>query len=117
MLCVTGKPEVIQHGAADAPEASILNDKLVSAAALKLASWPPLTFILQGQTADVSLKVAPSDCWQVNTEKVGTAMLATTQGDPGLAILGLPLMNGYFTIFDGEADNGRGVIKFATRAG
>jgi hypothetical protein len=29
-------------------------------------------------------------------------------------ILGLPLMNGYFTIFDGEADGGRGVIRFAT---
>jgi hypothetical protein len=25
-------------------------------------------------------------------------------------------MNGYFTIFDGEADGGRGVIKFATKA-
>ena len=43
-------------------------------------------------------------------------MAAITEGEPGLAILGLPLMNGYFTIFDGEADNGRGAIKFATRA-
>jgi hypothetical protein len=34
-------------------------------------------------------------------------------GQPGLAILGLPLMNGYFTIFDGEADGGKGVVKFA----
>ena len=33
--------------------------------------------------------------------------------DPGLTILGLPLMNGYYTIFDGEADHGRGVIRFA----
>jgi hypothetical protein len=43
-------------------------------------------------------------------------MLALTKGAPGFAILGLPLMNGYFTIFDGEADNDRGVVKFATRA-
>jgi hypothetical protein len=43
-------------------------------------------------------------------------MAAITQGQAGLAILGLPLMNGYFTIFDGEADGGRGVIRFATRA-
>jgi hypothetical protein len=28
-------------------------------------------------------------------------------------ILGLPLMNGYFTVFDGEADGGKGVVGFA----
>ncbi len=95
---------------------SILDGKLVSAASLNLASWPTLTFVLQGDAGDVSLNVAPSDYWQVNTQAVGSAMAAITQGDPGLAILGLPLMNGYFTIFDGEADGGRGVIKFATRA-
>jgi hypothetical protein len=95
---------------------SIVNGKLVSAADLNLASWPTLTFVLQGDAGDVSLQVAPSDYWQVNTQNVGAAMAAITQGDPGLAILGLPLMNGYFTIFDGEADGGRGVIKFATRA-
>jgi hypothetical protein len=37
--------------------------------------------------------------------------------DPVFAILGLPLMNGYFTIFDGEADGGRGAIRFATKKG
>jgi hypothetical protein len=41
-------------------------------------------------------------------------MAAFTPGQESLAILGLPLMNGYFTIFDGEGDGGRGVIKFAT---
>ncbi len=96
--------------------ASILDQKLVSAADLNLASWPALTFVLQGDAADVSLQVAPSDYWQVNTEKAGAAMSAITKGDPGLAILGLPIMNGYFTIFDGEADSGRGVVKFATKA-
>src|SRR5277367_2181692 len=80
-----------------------------------LAEWPTLTFVLQGDTADVSLKIPPSNYWQVNTQSVGSAAVAITKGEPGLAILGLPLMNGYFTIFDGEADAGRGVIKFATR--
>ena len=94
---------------------SINEQQLISVADLNLASWPTLTFILQGDTADVSLKVAPGDYWQVNTQRVGAAMSAITKGDPGLVILGLPLMNGYFTIFDGEADNGRGVIKFATK--
>lgn len=96
---------------------SVLNGKLVSVSDLKLNTWPTITFVMQGETGDVSLTVAASDYWQVNTEQVGAAMAAITSGEPGLAILGLPLMNGYFTIFDGEADSGRGAIKFATRKG
>jgi hypothetical protein len=95
---------------------SVVNGKLVSAVDLKLARWPTITFVMEGETADVSLTVAATDYWQVDTEQVGAAMAAITSGEPGLAILGLPLMNGYFTIFDGEADNGRGVIRFATKA-
>jgi Eukaryotic aspartyl protease len=95
---------------------AVLEQSLVSAADLQLADWPTLTFVLQGDTADVRLNVSPSDYWQVNTQKVGAAAAAITPGQAGLAILGLPLMNGYFTIFDGEADGGRGVIKFASRA-
>jgi hypothetical protein len=87
----------------------------VPMADLKLRSWPPLTFILQGLKKDVALVVKPQDYWQVNAPKPGMACLAISRGDPGFAILGLPLMNGYFTIFDGEADNDRGVIKFAAR--
>ena len=94
---------------------SILDGKLVSAGDVQ-TGWPTLTFILQGDTADVTLQVVPSDYWQVNTEKVGSAMSAITKGTAGLSILGLPIMNGYFTIFDGEADGGRGVIRFATKA-
>ena len=82
---------------------------------LDLATWPDITFILQGDTADASLQVSPNDYWQVNAPKVGAATAAITVGENGLQILGLPLMNGYFTIFDGEADGGKGVIKFATR--
>jgi hypothetical protein len=88
---------------------------LVPAASLNLSTWPTITFVLQGDAGDVSLQVPPSNYWQVNTEKVGAARVAITQGEPGLAILGLPLMNGYFTIFDGDADGGRGVVKFAAR--
>ena len=96
---------------------ALLDGKLVSVESLNLADWPTLTFVLQGSTVDVSLQVAPSNYWQVNTEKVGAAASAITSGEAGLSILGLPIMNGYFTIFDGEADNGKGVIHFATAAG
>lgn len=89
----------------------------VPVADLDLATWPTLTFVLQGETGEVSLTVPPSNYWQVNTDKVGAAQAAITRGQNGLAILGLPLMNGYFTIFDGEADGGRGVVKFAALKG
>jgi Eukaryotic aspartyl protease len=92
-----------------------IEGNLVAVADLNLPTWPTITFILQGDTGDVSLQVPPSNYWQVNTEKVGAAIVAITQGQAGLAILGLPLMNDYFTIFDGEADGGRGVVKFASR--
>ncbi len=95
---------------------AIPNGDLVSAADLNLAEWPILTFVLEGDAGDVSLNVSPSDYWQVDTQEAGAAAVAITIGDPGSVILGLPLMNGYFTIFDGEADGGRGVIKFASRA-
>ncbi len=92
---------------------SIHEGQPVPMSQLDLATWPTITFVLQGDAGDVSLQVAPGDYWQVNTGAVGQAMAAITPGQAGLAILGLPLMNGYFTIFDGEADNGRGVVKFA----
>jgi hypothetical protein len=94
--------------------ASVLGQRIIQASKLDLATWPDIIFILQGDTVDVSLRVVPSDYWQIDAAKVGAAMAAFTTGEEDLAILGLPLMNGYFTIFDGEADGGKGVIKFAT---
>jgi len=95
---------------------AVFDGDLVSASDLKLEDWPAITFVLQGEAGDVSLKVAPSDYWQIDAQQAGFAAAAITKGQAGLAILGLPLMNGYFTIFDGEADQGRGVIKFASKA-
>jgi Eukaryotic aspartyl protease len=97
-------------------KSSVIDGQDVSVSDLKLAAWPALTFVLEGNDEDdVKLKVAPTDYWQVNTDEVGKAAAAITIGDPGFTILGLPLMNGYFTIFDGEAAGGKGVIRFAHR--
>ncbi len=92
---------------------SIQDQQAVSMSDLDLSQWPVITFVMQGDAGDVRLDVSPSNYWQVNSPQVGFAQAAITEGDPGLVILGLPLMNGYFTIFDGEADGGRGVVKFA----
>ena len=93
---------------------AIDEEKPVAVAELRLEQWPAITFVLEGETGDVRLEVPPANYWQVNSQEVGFATAAITRGQPGIALLGLPLMNGYFTIFDGEADGGRGVIKFAT---
>jgi len=94
--------------------AAIQSNQLVPVSTLGLENWPTISFVLEGDTGDVKLDVPPSNYWQIDTGKVGYALPAITVGQPGLAILGLPLMNGYFTIFDGDADNGMGVIRFAT---
>jgi hypothetical protein len=96
-------------------KSAILSQELVPVAELgSLGSWPTISFVLEGDAGDVKLDVPSSNYWQLNAGRVGYAAPAITVGQPGLAILGLPLMNGYFTIFDGEADAGMGVVKFAT---
>ena len=92
---------------------AIHHGQLVPVANLNLATWPTITFVMEGDAGDVKLDVPPPNYWQLNTQQAGMAAAAITVGQPGLAILGLPLMNGYFTIFDGEADGGKGVVKFA----
>jgi hypothetical protein len=96
-------------------KASVVESRAVPVADLDLATWPAITFVLEGAAADVALSVAPSDYWQFNTDTVGAATAAiANDADQGFTMLGLPLMTGYFTVFDGEADGGRGVIRFAT---
>jgi|SRR5579871_2226175 len=93
---------------------AIVKQDLIAMSDLSLDQWPDIKFVLEGDAGDVTLTVPASNYWQVNTQKAGYAAAAITEGQAGLAILGLPLMNGYFTIFDGEADGGKGVVKFAT---
>jgi len=92
---------------------AIQSSQPVPVSQLKLDTWPTISFVLQGDAGDVRLDVPASNYWQVDTGAIGQALPAITVGDPGLAIIGLPLMNSYFTVFDGDADGGKGVIKFA----
>jgi hypothetical protein len=79
--------------------------------------WPQLDFILEGVDGDVRIEVSPQNYWQVNSPERGYAT-APLRGDgerlKGRSILGLPLMNGYFTIFDRSEDR-TGVVKFSPR--
>jgi len=81
---------------------------------LNLAAWPTLNLVLEGALgADITLQVAPDTYWQTNSPKAGYASLVIFTGDSP-SILGLPLMNNYFTVFDRSVDQGLGVVSFAT---
>jgi hypothetical protein len=84
---------------------------------LHLQSWPVLTLVLEGDSGtDIRLTVTPDTYWQVNAPEAAYAS-AVLFGDDGQlggqSILGLPLMNNYFTIFDRSVDRGLGAVKFA----
>jgi hypothetical protein len=62
---------------------------------------------------DVRLDVPPENYWQMDAWEAGTAAAALWRADAQQSILGLPLMNGYFTVFDCSANRGLGVVRFA----
>lgn len=83
---------------------------------LSLAAWPNILFVLQGApgAGDVTLTVTPQTYWQVDSPSpnVATPVVSGMPAeDPNQSILGLPLMNNYYTVFDRSA--GTGVIRFA----
>jgi len=86
---------------------------------IELSAWPDLKFTLQGASGSpVTLSVAPGEYWQFDAGTGGVAVsnVFGDDGQFGFSILGLPLFNGYFTVFDRTLAGGRGVIGFAKRA-
>lgn len=81
---------------------------------LNLEDWPVITFVMEGDNGkDAKLDVTPDTYWQLNAPEPGRASLAIYSDTDTQAILGLPLMNNYYTIHDRSVDKGMGVIKFA----
>ncbi len=83
---------------------------------LGLQKWPNINFVFKGEDGkDVTLSCSPQTYWQVNAPAPGQALFKISgmpQGSINQSILGLPLMNNYYTIFDRSVDR-TGVIKFA----
>lgn len=77
-----------------------------------LNGWPDVRLEMQGKSGPVELGIAPETYWQLNATTSGQAAFAIRSGAP-LAILGLPLMNNYYTVFDRGANDGKGLIEFA----
>jgi nucleoside phosphorylase len=93
----------------------------VSASSLDLTKWPNIYFTLEGiNGAPVELAVAPQTYWQTDFPAAGRAVFQISgplddgsgQEPPNQSILGLPLLNNYYTVFDRSEDI-NGVILFA----
>ena len=74
--------------------------------------WPNITFVLQGQTSDVTLTVTPQTYWQADAIQAGTALFVIFATQPPQSILGLPVLNNYFTVFDQTPTPG--IVRFAS---
>jgi hypothetical protein len=82
-------------------------------AQLDLSQWPPVKFTLQGASGgNVTLTVPAQSYWQLDGAGPGSAVFAIENIGMPQSILGLPLMNNYYCVFDRSQD-AYGVIRFA----
>lgn len=92
----------------------------IDASKLNLNHWPDITFTFVSELTDnekqtVQLTCTPQTYWQINTPSFGKAcfrLLSQLPLWPNQSIIGLPLLNNYYVIFDRSVDS-TGVIKFA----
>jgi hypothetical protein len=94
-------------------QVTLLRARQVATSRIVLSEWPTIALVLEGTRGDVRLEVKPESYWQMDAWEPGTAARALWRGDSEQSILGLPLMNGYLTVFDCAANRGLGVVKFA----
>lgn len=81
-----------------------------------LAQWPDIIFILAGVNgAHASLTCTPSSYWQFDSPVAGQALFQIENSHGVQSVLGLPLLNNYYTVFDRTQDP-YGVVRFATSA-
>jgi Eukaryotic aspartyl protease len=80
---------------------------------LNLDQWPDISFILQGEDGSpVTLACSPQTYWQTDAGAAGQAIFQISNSQMPQSILGLPLMNNYYTVFDRTQDP-YGAIGFA----
>ncbi|AAZ24813.1 pepsin-like aspartic protease [Colwellia psychrerythraea] len=89
---------------------------------LKLEQWPTVyfNFVSEPATANteekiVQLACTPETYWQINTpnyDKACFRLLSQLPQWPNQSIIGLPLLNNYYVVFDRSKDK-TGVVKFA----
>jgi hypothetical protein len=95
-------------------ENALNSDTGIPSSQVNLADWPGITFTLAGENGEaIPLTCAPGTYWQTDSPAAGQATFQILSGEQmPQSILGLPLMNNYYTVFDRSVDPG-GVIRFA----
>lgn len=89
--------------------------KGIDASKLELDKWPDLHFFFQNGEEQTKWSCTPSDYWQLNSPAPGQAVFKIIDKLakwPNQNLMGLPLLNSYYVVFDRE-ENDKGVIKFA----
>jgi Eukaryotic aspartyl protease len=86
----------------------------IASSEVNLAAWPGITFTLAGEKGEpIALTCSPQTYWQTDSPSAGhAAFQIMSAAQMPQSILGLPLMNNYYTVFDRSLDPG-GVIRFA----
>ena len=94
--------------------ANASKDGAVPNSRVELAGWPDIGFVMQGDDGtDVTLSCPPTAYWQTDAPRAGYSMFQINDGGTfPMSILGLPLFNSYYTVFDRTA-NPYGTINFA----
>jgi len=87
--------------------------QVIESASLSLEEWPDITFIMEGQNGEeVPLTCVPSTYWQLDSPAAGQATFRIANSGGVQSILGLPLLNNYYTVFD-RSQSPYGVVSFA----
>ena len=85
----------------------------ISNSEVELARWPQITFILAGEHGrDVPIVCAPETYWQLDAREPGRASFQINGEGHALSILGLPLLNNQYVVFDRSVHR-NGVVRFA----
>ena len=82
-----------------------------------LANWPSIFVTLLGSGGGaVKLEMKPDTYWQINATRGQSAIFNINPTNQPQSILGLPLMNNYYVVFDRSAGaSGKGEVKFAAQ--
>jgi hypothetical protein len=110
--------QVVISGLGSVGFASLVSEAVSNGAvpqsSLNLSNWPDIRFVMQGADgSEVTLTCAPTTYWQTNAPRAGDAVFQINNGGNfPMSILGLPLFNNYYTVFD-RTQNPYGTISFA----
>jgi hypothetical protein len=85
----------------------------IAVAELNIGDWPDIKFILTGPGGgQATVTCTPSSYWQVDAPQAGRATFKIINSNGSQSILGLPLLNNYYTVFD-RTQHPYGTIRFA----